>query len=70
MPSSILLPKKEGINMKLTKEELDNELLFLISDEILMKMLQKGLIDEGEYQSSKDALLSRYKPIISSLLGD
>ena len=56
--------------MKLTKEELDNELSYLISNEILKKMLQKGLIDEGEYQSSKDALLRLYEPIISSLLGD
>ena len=56
--------------MKLTKEELDDELSYLISVEILKKTMDKGLLKQEEFEIAKEELLKLYQPLISSLIGD
>ena len=59
--------RKKEQTMKLTQEEFDNELSYLVSKQIIKDLLEKRLINEKEYQDIKEALLKEYKPLISSL---
>lgn len=59
---------KERKSMKLTKEEFDNELSYLVSKHLLDDLLNKGYINQEEYTSIKKELLNHYHPIISGLL--
>ena len=54
--------------MKLTKEEFDNELRFLISKQIIKELVERQLISVEEYESIINALINQYHPLISSLL--
>lgn len=54
--------------MKLTKQEFDDELAYLVSKSIINEMKEKQLINEDEYQKIRLALSKEYKPVISALL--
>ena len=53
--------------MKLSKEELDNELMYLTSKNILKEMIFNHLITKEQYLLIKRELLDIYHPLISGL---
>ena len=54
--------------MKLTKEEFNNELNYLVSISITKELLESDLISKEEFELIKESLLSFYKPLINTLL--
>ena len=56
--------------MKLTKEEFNHELNYLISKHLLKDLLDNNLINQKEYEEIKAVLLGFYKPLISFYLED
>lgn len=56
--------------MKLTEEEFNQELSYLVSKQIINDLLKHGYLTSEEYSSIKKALLDHYKPLISTFLED
>ena len=68
---SIMSKRKETyITMKLTEEEFNQELSYLVSKQIINDLLKHGYLTSEEYCSIKKALLDHYKPLISTFLED
>ena len=54
--------------MDLTKEEFNDELMYLTSKLIIKELLDNHLINNDEYHTIKEALLDYYKPLVSGLM--
>ena len=54
----------------MSKEEFRNEKLYQTTMHLARKMLEEGIISEGEYRQIDTIFLEKYKPVFGTLFSD
>lgn len=54
----------------MSKEDFRNEKLYQTTMHLARKMLEEGIISEGEYRQIDTIFLEKYKPVFGTLFSD
>ena len=66
-----MVPKRVSkVVTAMSKEDFRNEKLYQTTMHLARKMLEEGIISEGEYRQIDTIFLEKYKPVFGTLFSD